>query len=78
MAQHPLEPLSADEFRQTAAILRREGHVGDSFRFASIELKEPPKAEVKAWRPGDAVPRTAFAVVFEPRRTTRPTKPPST
>ena len=57
MAQHPLEPLSADEFRQTATILRREGHVSDSFRFASIELKEPPKAEVKAWRPGDAVPR---------------------
>ena len=43
MAQHPLEPLSADEFRQTASILRREGLVGDTFRFASIELKEPPK-----------------------------------
>ena len=64
MAQHPLEPLSADEFRQTASILRREGLVGVTFRFASIELKEPPKGEVKAWRPGDAVRRTSFAVVF--------------
>ena len=65
MAQHPLEPLSADEFRQTATILRREQHMGDSFRFASIELKEPPKEAVKAWRPGDAVPRTSFAVVLD-------------
>ena len=64
MRQHPLEPLSADEFRQTASILRREGLVRDTFRFASIELKEPPKGEVKAWSPGDAVRRTSFAVVF--------------
>ncbi|MET0454445.1 MAG: primary-amine oxidase [Mycobacterium sp.] len=65
MPQHPLEPLSADEFRQTATVLRREGRIGDTFRFASIELKEPAKAEVKAWRPGDAVPRIAFAVVLD-------------
>lgn len=64
MTQHPLEPLSADEFRQTAAILRREGHVTDFFRFASIELMEPPKAEVKAWGPGNDVQRTSLAVVF--------------
>src|SRR5690242_19902649 len=78
MAQHPLEPLSADELRQTASILRSEGLVLDTFRFASIELKEPPKGEVKAWRPGDAVRRTSLAVVFNREDTTRPTKPPST
>lgn len=65
MAQHPLEPLSAEEFRQTAEILRRDGRVVDSYRFTSIELKEPPKAEVKAWRPGDAIPRTSFAVLLD-------------
>jgi hypothetical protein len=59
MAQHPLEPLSGDEFRQTASIMRREGLVRDTFRFASIELKEPPKSEVKAWRPGDFLGRHA-------------------
>jgi primary-amine oxidase len=64
MAQHPLEPLSAEEFRQTAAILRREKHIDDSFRFASIELKEPAKDAVKAWHPGDGVPRTSFAVLL--------------
>ncbi|HET6987438.1 MAG TPA: primary-amine oxidase [Kribbella sp.] len=64
MAQHPLEPLSGDEFRQTAEILRRDQGVTDSWRFASIELKEPPKTEVKAWRRGDPVPRTSFAVLW--------------
>ena len=64
MAQHPLEPLSADEFRRTTEILRRDGHVTDTFRFASIELLEPAKQEVLAWRVGDAVPRHSFAVVW--------------
>jgi primary-amine oxidase len=63
-AKHPLEPLSADEFRKTATLLRQAGHVRDGFRFASIELKEPPKAEVKAWRPGGVIRRLSFAVVF--------------
>src|SRR5262245_25050568 len=64
MAQHPLEPLSAAEIRATAAALRRDQALPDTFRFASIELKEPPKAEVKAWRPGADVPRRAFAVLW--------------
>src|SRR5262249_60739390 len=31
---------------------------------ASIELKEPPKSGGKLWRPGDAVRRASFAIVF--------------
>ena len=38
---HPLDPLSADEIRQAAAILRRDHDVTDRWRFASIELREP-------------------------------------
>jgi primary-amine oxidase len=64
MAQHPLEPLDEAEFRQTAAALRRDQSLEESWRFASIELLEPPKAEVKAWRPGDPIRRTAFAVLW--------------
>ncbi len=64
MAQHPLEPLSGDEFRQTADILRRDQDVTDSWRFASIELKEPPKAKVKGWAPGDPVGRRSLAVLW--------------
>jgi primary-amine oxidase len=64
MAQHPLEPLAADEFRSTAAILRRDRGLDESWRFASIELNEPPKAQVRSWRPDDPVPRTALAVLW--------------
>ena len=64
VASHPLEPLSADEFRRTTEILHREGHVTETFRFASIELMEPAKQEVLAWRAGDALPRHSFAVVW--------------
>ena len=40
-------------------------HCRKAWRIASIELREPPKAEVKAWRPGDPVLRTAFAVLWD-------------
>ena len=66
MAAHPLDPLSPTEFQSTAAILRRDQGVTDSWRFASIELKEPAKADVKAWRPGDPVPRRSFSVLLGP------------
>jgi primary-amine oxidase len=64
VAQHPLEPLCEDEFRQTATVLRRDRGVTKSWRFASIELKEPAKAEVKAWRTGDPVPRASLVVLW--------------
>lgn len=65
MTPHPLDPLSAEEFRRTAAILRRDAGVTESFRFTSIELKEPAKADVKAWRVGDPIERTSQAVVLD-------------
>jgi primary-amine oxidase len=64
MAQHPLEPLGEDEFRQTVTILKRDERLGPTWRFAAIELLEPAKADVKAWRPGDPLPRTSFAVLW--------------
>ncbi|HEU5388057.1 MAG TPA: primary-amine oxidase [Streptosporangiaceae bacterium] len=45
---HPLDPLSADEIRQAAAIVRRDRTIGDTWRFASIELREPAKADLPA------------------------------
>ena len=64
MATHPLDPLDEHEFRHTAAILRRDEELGESWRFAAIELLEPDKAAVKAWRRGDPIPRAAFAVLW--------------
>ncbi len=50
MSTHPLDPLSAEEFRQVVAVLRRDrGVVDEGWRFASIELKEPAKDAVRAF-----------------------------
>jgi primary-amine oxidase len=65
MNLHPLDSLTADEFRRTAAILRRDAGVTERFRFTSIELKEPDKSDVKAWRKGDPVDRRSFAVLLD-------------
>ena len=62
---HPLDPLTSEEFRATAAILRRDQSLTDAWRFASIELREPAKSDVKAWQPGNPVPRRSFAVLWD-------------
>ncbi len=54
---HPLDPLTADEIRAVAAALGRDREVTPPrWRFASIELKEPPK--------GAQAPREALAVCW--------------
>jgi primary-amine oxidase len=59
---HPLDPLTAEEIRQAAAILRRDRGVGAGWRFASIELKEPGKAALAA---GAAAGREAIVVCWD-------------
>jgi primary-amine oxidase len=63
MTPHPLDPLGPEEIRQAAAILRRDRGVGPGWRFASIELREPPKAAVRGWR-GDGGERHARVVCW--------------
>ena len=62
-----------EEFRATAAILRRDQSLTDAWRFASIELREPAKADVKAWRPGIRCPgaRSPCCGTGAPTRPTR-------
>ena len=55
MTAHPLDPLTADEFRAAAAILRRDSGVDERWRFASIELREPSKDVVRGFTPGDPI-----------------------
>ena len=65
MTVHPLDPLSADEIRAVAAILRRERDVArPGWRIASIALHEPTKELVRAFRPGDPVERQARVVAW--------------
>ena len=71
MSDHPLDPLSADEITAVAETLRREQQLTDRWRFASIELREPPKETVKAFTPGDPIAREARRDRLEPRRRRR-------
>src|SRR5437868_6383910 len=62
---HPLDALTGAELTQVKAILKAEGKIGAQARFHSVDLDEPEKAAVLAWRPGTALPRRAVAVVSE-------------
>jgi len=62
---HPLDPLTADEIRQAAVIVRRERGVGDGWRFASIELREPSKADLAARESGRLILREALVVCWD-------------
>jgi primary-amine oxidase len=62
---HPLDPLSAAEISRVAAIVRRDRQVGTGWRFASIELKEPAKADLPALESGELVRREAIVVGWD-------------
>ncbi len=64
MDHHPLDPLTADEFRQATQILRRDRELTDRWRIASIELREPSKDVVRSYRPGDPISREARVVCW--------------
>ena len=66
---HSLDPLTADEYTQTTALLRSAGHVDDASRFSTLDLRDPAKASVMAWRPGDDFERSAFAIVKQGSQT---------
>jgi primary-amine oxidase len=61
---HPLDPLSAEEIRSAAEILRRDRGVGERWRFASIELREPSKQVVREFSPGDPIARAAEVICW--------------
>jgi len=62
---HPLDALTGAELRQVKTILQAEGKLGPQARFHSVDLDEPDKAAVMAWRPGATLPRRAIVVVSE-------------
>jgi primary-amine oxidase len=66
---NPLSPLSAEEIRRTAEILRAERQIEERVRFVTVTLHEPPKGEVLAHTRGDgpAPERAAFVVLYDRR-----------
>jgi primary-amine oxidase len=61
--RHPLDPLTWEEHWTLLEVLRDAGRFNDSTRIALVTLHEPPKADVWAWTPGEALPRMAQAVI---------------
>ena len=59
-ATHPMDPLTADEILAAGNILLQGRAAQPGAIFQSIELREPPKAEVLAFRRGSAPSRSAM------------------
>jgi primary-amine oxidase len=62
---HPLEPVTEEEVRAAVAVLRADGRLDPSVRFAHASLFEPPKDVVAAFQPGDPVRRAVEFVCVE-------------
>jgi primary-amine oxidase len=62
---HPLDPLTPDEIRRTAAAVRKAHDLGPGMMFETISLREPDKAVVATFQPGGALPRMAFVCAFD-------------
>jgi Cu2+-containing amine oxidase len=58
---HPLDSLTADEFRTIVDLVTKDERITSHVRFPLVSLKTPPKALVQAWQVGDAIPRAAVA-----------------
>jgi primary-amine oxidase len=57
---HPLDGLSPDELKKVNEILLRSGTVTKETLYPLVELSEPAKADVLAWKEGDALDRKAM------------------
>ena len=62
---HPLEPLTPEEISMAVEIVRRGKSLGDSVRFASVTLNEPPKSVALSFKPGDNIEREAFIILLD-------------
>lgn len=67
-AQHPLDPLTTDEYWTVYDVIVASGHRDDDTRFESILLHEPEKSLVLAWKPGQPFPREADVVLQRKER----------
>ncbi len=62
-AAHPLDALSASEYWTVFEVMKASSKLTDASRYASVNLKEPPKTEVLAWKEGTPFRRDALAVL---------------
>jgi primary-amine oxidase len=62
--KHPLDAMTPDEYWVVYNVLQAADKLGEKPIFSSILLREPPKSEVLAWKPGMPIPRKADAVLL--------------
>src|SRR5262245_34689846 len=62
---HPLNLLSEEEVALAVELLRTAKALGPDTRFTHVQLDEPAKADILAWKPGTEVPRRAAAMLFD-------------
>ncbi|MGH9966890.1 MAG: primary-amine oxidase [Pyrinomonadaceae bacterium] len=67
-AGHPLDPLSAEEIKAAAKVLKESGQFPEEALFSTIVLKEPLKNSVLAFKPGAQFGRQAFSVILDRKR----------
>ena len=66
---HPLEPLTPEEIKAAAALVRADMGEGEGqLRFEMIELLEPPKEQVRSFQAGTPIHRAARVNVFRTGR----------
>lgn len=68
-SDHPLNPLTWEEYWQVLEILRDNGHLNEQTNFSKINLLPPDKSIGWNWKPGQERPRNAFAIVHQGKNT---------
>ena len=61
--KHPLDSLTAPEYWTSYEVLRNSSKVDAKTRYPLVQLNEPPKEEVLAWKPGQPMRRESKVVV---------------
>lgn len=62
---HPLDPLSSAEIDRAVSILKAESRFPKNALFSTVQLSEPSKETVLAFKTGSPVRRAAFAIIFD-------------
>ena len=61
---HPLDSLTSDEILAVTRAIHSHAELGPEILFETVELREPAKAVVRNFKPGDPIERFARGTVF--------------
>ena len=62
---HPLDALNSTEIERTVELLKSSPRFPKTALFSTVQLKEPPKEVVLAYKPGSVFTRSSFVIVFD-------------